>query len=296
MLVDAHIHIDRYEDDLPVALHEIEEHSILTIANSMDPDSYARTLKISGGSRFIIPTFGVHPWNAPEYVGRLDELEPLIARSPMLGEIGLDRRFVEDTSTYPAQQEIFEFFLEAAANDEKIVNLHTAGAEETVADLLDRHGISRVIVHWYSGPVETFERLVERGAFFTVGVEVRSSEHIRTLAKRIPTQLLLTETDNPGGERWLSGHPGMPGLIRNVVAELAAIRETSETEIIETVKRNLARLIDGDSRLAELSALLVGGTEVTSGIESAHEVSWVDPARTAGADAEAMGDSTTDED
>ncbi len=109
--------------------------------------------------------------------------------------------------------------------------------------------------------METFERLVERGAYFAIGVAVRSSGYVKKLAKRIPTERLLTETDNPGGERWLSGHPGMPGILRNVVAELAAIRETPEIEIIETVRGNLVRLTDGDARLSEMSALLAGGAE-----------------------------------
>jgi Tat protein secretion system quality control protein TatD with DNase activity len=40
----------------------------------------------------------------------------------MIGEIGLDYHFVQDTSTYPAQRKVLEFFLDAAREQEKIIN------------------------------------------------------------------------------------------------------------------------------------------------------------------------------
>ena len=48
MLIDAHSHLDRYgEDMLESALAEITEHSIFTVANSMDLPSYRRNVEIA---------------------------------------------------------------------------------------------------------------------------------------------------------------------------------------------------------------------------------------------------------
>jgi TatD DNase family protein len=260
MLVDAHTHLDRYdlvgEGALESALEEITQHGILTISNSMDLASFERNLEIAGGCDLVLPTFGVHPWNATEYAGSLETTEAAIESSPILGEIGLDHYFVEDTSTYTDQRKVFEFFLAAAREQGKIVNLHTKGAEAEVLELLQRYDIPRAIVHWYSGPLGVFREMASRGVFFTVGVEVLHSERIRKIAREIPSAQLLTETDNPGGPEWLTGTPGMPALVEHVVQALAEVRESTPEEIRQTVWSNLMRLFRDDPWLGDRCAIL----------------------------------------
>ena len=129
MLIDAHAHLDRYdlidEHALESALADITEHGIFTISNSMDLPSYSRNLEISERCDLVLPTFGVHPWNASEYADRLEDLRETIEHSPMIGEIGLDHYFVGDTSAYPAQRKVFEFFLDASKDQDKMYFLPT---------------------------------------------------------------------------------------------------------------------------------------------------------------------------
>jgi TatD DNase family protein len=249
MLIDAHAHLDLYDDSLESALDEIRRHEILTISNSMDPASYARNLDIGRRCDLVLPIFGVHPWSAPRYADRLEDLNDAIAASPMLGEIGLDFHFVADASQYPAQRTVFEFFLRAARAQDKIVNVHTTGAERQILDLLNRHGIGRAIIHWYSGPLDVFRELVALGAYFTVGAEVFRSPHIRAIARELPGRQLLVETDNPGGPKWL-GMSGTPALIMRVVQSLAELRETTAEAMAQTVRDNFLELARGDPRLA----------------------------------------------
>jgi TatD DNase family protein len=259
MLVDAHSHLDRYEDDLESALAQIRQHRILTISNSMDLASYERNVEIAELSDLVLPTFGVHPWNAPEYADRLASLGDAIERSPMLGEIGLDHHFIEDESRYPAQRNVLSFFLAAAREQGKVVNLHTKGAEREVLDMLVQHGIRRAIVHWYSGPLDVFRELIAFGAHFTIGVEVMYSEHIQIVARELPEDRLLTETDNPGGPRSLTGSPGMPLLVGDVVRALAELRQTTYEDIAQTVRGNIVRLVQGDPWLSEIGARVLAG-------------------------------------
>ena len=250
MLIDAHSHVDRYdlvgEGALESALREIDLHGILTVSNSMDLPSYERNLAIGRECDLVLPIFGVHPWNAPQYANRLDDLRGPIERSPILGEIGLDHHFVEDASQYPDQRSVFEYFLAAAREQGKIVNLHTKGAERAVLELLDRYEIPRAIVHWYSGPLDIFREMVARGVYFTVGVEVLHSEHIRAIAREIPPERLLTETDNPGGPKGFIGGPGMPALLKEVIQGVAAVRKTTVEAISKTVRSNLLELAGDD--------------------------------------------------
>jgi TatD DNase family protein len=243
MYIDAHSHLDRYDKSLETALEQIGEHRIFTLSNSMDLPSYERNLEIAGMCELVLPTFGIHPWNATQYIDHLDDLEVAIEKSPIIGEIGLDYHFIKDSSQYPAQLGIFEFFLQAARDKGKIVNIHTKGAERDVMDLLRKYRIDRVIIHWYSGSRDIFRELVDFGAYFTIGISILRSKQIQSLAREIPADRLLTETDNPGGWEWSTGEPGMPSLIEDVVDKVAEVRVMSGEAFIRTIQDNFARLV-----------------------------------------------------
>jgi TatD DNase family protein len=252
MLIDAHCHVDRYKANLAYALEQIKEHEIFTISNSMDLPSYKRNAKIAATCDLILPVFGIHPWNASEYVGCLNDLDWAISESPMIGEIGLDYYFVNETSRHHDQREVFEYFLRAVRRRRKIVIVHTKGAESEVLQLLKKYNTERVIIHWYSGPWHILKAMVEHGFYFTIGIEALFSQHIQDIARHLPAELILTETDNPGGNESLTGNIGIPSLVKDVVGKLAEIRGTSNQVIMSMVQNNLVRLGGNDPWLARV--------------------------------------------
>lgn len=251
MLLDAHTHLDSYAPaDLDAALAEIAARRVLSVAVAMGPASYARTLEIAARSPLVLPCFGIHPWEAHRHAHDLAALQPLIDASPMLGEIGLDYVWDEDPAHYPAQRAVLGFFLEQARAQDKVVNLHTKGAEHEIAALLGRFAVRRAIVHWYSGPRDAFDALAARGCWFTFGVETPLSPPIQDLARAAPLDRILTETDGPEGLRWLSGEAGMPRHIADVLRCLAELRGLAPQALQAQVAENWRRLLDGDARLA----------------------------------------------
>ena len=255
MLIDAHSHLDHY-DDPKEALARIERRRILTLANSMDPASYERNLALAEECPFVLPSFGIHPRRAPEHVDHLADLGPLMEQSPMLGELGLDFHWVRDKDAYPHQIRVFEFLVREAADQNKIVNLHTKGAERRILDTLRGFGATRAIIHWYSGPMDVLDEMIAEGYLFTVGVEVLYSEKIQAVACAVPHRQLLSETDNPGGNRWLTGEAAPPDIIADVVAAVARLKGLPPEKMEAVVQANFLRLIDGDPRLSGAQALL----------------------------------------
>lgn len=250
MYVDAHSHLDKYSDvELEGVLDAVESHRILTLSVSVDGPSFVRTEAIAGRSELVVPCFGVHPEEAARYVGSLGDMREFAERSPMFGEIGLDYRTVADESCYPAQREVFEWFLDLAVAHDKMVSVHCVGAEQDTVDLLARYESVRAIVHWYSGPLDVLDQMIDAGLMFSVGAEVLHSDHIRNVAAAIPPDQLLTETDNPGGPRWLTGDTGYPQLITDVVDELSSTRGERKDDLLATVRSNLLRLIESDHHL-----------------------------------------------
>lgn len=98
--------------------------------------------------------------------------------------------------------------------------------------------------------------LAELGVYVTGGVEVLGSEHIRSIARAVPSAQLLTEADNPVGAEWLTGTPGMPRLIEEVLRALAELRGTTAEAMARTVRANFARLMGDDPQLAGIGRWL----------------------------------------
>lgn len=265
MIIDAHTHIDRFEllgeDALDSALNEIQSHKIFSVSNSMDLPSYERNREIANACSYVLPIFGVHPWHAGQYVDRLESLEEAIESTPMIGEIGLDTFFVDDESEYPKQRKVLDYFFAASKRQDKIVNLHTKGAEETVYGLLKEFELTRVIIHWYSGPMDVFEKLVDIGCYFTIGIEALHSEHVQAIARSVPLDRLLTETDNPGGPKEFLGKWGSPMLIEDVVVKVAELRNVSNEELIALVQSNMLNLIDDDPWFRDTNLILLENWE-----------------------------------
>jgi len=258
MLIDAHSHLDRYlllrrfEGNIDPVLQQIEEQKILTISNSMDLTSYKTNCRIAEKTKYVIPAFGIHPWNAYKYVNKAESIEKLIDKTEIVGEIGLDYYYVKDKSKYSAQRKIFSLFLSKSVN--KIISVHTKGAERETLELLRKHGNQKVIIHWFSGDLDVLREMITEGYYFSIVPEVKFSEHIREIVKNIPLKQLLTETDNPGGPASYIGEKGMPILIRTVIEEVAKIKGKTPKQIEKIVKDNFVRLASplADSAFSDL--------------------------------------------
>jgi TatD DNase family protein len=262
MLIDAHVHLDKYGDLLDAALREIEDNRIFTVATAMDVPSYLELQKIGERSDLVLPTFGIHPRRAAEYADQLPNIGRYIEMSPAIGEIGLDFHWVKDTSTYPAQRKVLEYFIAAAAEQNKFVNLHTKAGEKEILDLLEKYDVRRAIIHWYSGPMDILSAMIQFGCYFTIGVEVLYSDYIKEIAKAVPDNLLLTETDNPGALRWLKKNDevGMPTAIKKVVHRVAELRRTTPERVDNLVFANFSRMIGDDPWLYEIKSRLLPST------------------------------------
>lgn len=231
MLVDAHAHMDWYTDALKDALAQIEKHGILTLSVAMDVPSFLKTKEIARSSSHIIPTFGIHPWEAARYADRLDQLAGYLKDTPVIGEAGLDFRYVKDTGLYPGQMKVFEYQCMWAQRLSKPMNLHTAGAEREVLEMLQRFGIGGSIIHWYSGPAGLVESYLSAGCYFTLGVDVLNPRKSQRIAEILPVERILLETDNPDGYRWLANETGMPDLLLKILEKVSEAKGMTPVEL-----------------------------------------------------------------
>ncbi|MEZ4512655.1 MAG: TatD family hydrolase [Chloroflexota bacterium] len=254
MLLDAHTHLDMYPDDdgaLTAVLAQLIQHRIFTLSVSIDVPSYQRARQIAADAPHIIPLFGIHPWEAHRYANDLPSLVPLMAETPLFGEIGLDFHFFKEPAHQTQQRAVLDFFLDAAVAQQKIVNLHVLGAEREVLTQLEAFRPPTPIVHWYSGPRSLIDRYLAVGTYFSFGVELLFSQRIERLLTAVPPHRLLTETDNPTAYSHFAHQPGTPDLLPQIIAKIAQVRQMTEAEVVELVADNFTRLIAPVASVAE---------------------------------------------
>lgn len=243
MYIDCHTHLDFFEDKIEEAIKDINENKILTIANSMNIESYIKNREYSKESEFIIPCFGMHPWKAAEYKGDLKNLIPYIEESEIIGEIGLDYLWVEDKSTFEPQRRIFYFMLEESIMRNKVISLHTKDAEEEIYMALKKYNYNKAIIHWYSGDIETLDKLIDLGCYFTISVDLGYSEKSYEVLNKVPMDKLLVETDGPTALEWVNGNYGYPSEIKKIYEKVAEYKDITVEELLNIVKENLENLL-----------------------------------------------------
>lgn len=252
MLIDVYACLP-FSNNLDRVLDEIKQHQIITISHSVDLDSHELNCQVASRSRMVIPVFGVHPVNASKYSGDLKQLEKAQETSPLFGGVGLDIKATKDNNPPTDQKAIFEYFLKSALKQNKYVIVHSNGAFTEIQSLIEKHDIQKVIIHGFTGTQEVFKKLIDRGAFFSMGADVINSAKAQQLAKEIPTDQLLTATDNPLVSGISSNTITMPGILNDIVKALAQHRNTTEKDIVQTVERNFMAILQSIPSLSKFS-------------------------------------------
>jgi TatD DNase family protein len=243
MYIDSHTHLDFFGKNIEKAIEDINKNEIITLANSMNIESYIKNKEYSKMSKYIKPCFGIHPWKAAEYKGNLDDLIPYIAESELIGEIGLDFFWIEDKSTYGAQRKIFNFILKESIKRNKFVSIHTKGAEEEIYNALKRNNYNKAIIHWYSGGISTLEKYIELGCYFTISVDIDYSEKTNEVLDKIPLDRLLIETDGPTALEWVNGKYAYPSAIIDVAKKVSNYKDIELNELLKNIEDNYFRII-----------------------------------------------------
>jgi len=205
MFIDSHAHIDG--DDFDTDRKEVIERAhaigVSTILNvgTGDPHSGAleRAVELGKAHESIYTAIGTHPHDARHYDDAAEaKIKNLTNNDHVIawGEIGLD--FHYDNSPRDAQLDVFERQLLAARECNLPVVIHTREAEAETIDILQSTEC-RGVFHCFSGSMELAQKAIEIGFMvsFSGIVTFKKAEELREVAKQIPLDRLLIETDCP---------------------------------------------------------------------------------------------------
>jgi TatD DNase family protein len=252
--VDSHAHLDSddFVPDLPEVLKRAKQagvERILTVGClTAEAQSVARTLESLESQSGVLGAVGVHPHDAKCFTPQVAEtLTSLLSRPRLvgLGEIGLD--FHYDYSPREQQREAFRQQLRLARTLHKPVIIHTREADEETCRILEEELDSQApgVLHCFTSDEKTAEFALGRGFYISFGgiISFRNADNLRTIARKIPADRLLIETDCP----YLApvpyrGRRNEPCFVVRVAEVLASERGVTAAEIGEQTKTNFNRL------------------------------------------------------
>ena len=249
-MIDTHCHLDLKEFDRDrrevIAAARAAGVSAMVIP-AIHAGGWQGLLDLCDSHPDLYPALGLHP----VYLERhrdvdLQTLERLLAQSrPVaLGEIGLDF-FLRDLN-HDRQQALFEAQLRVAAAVCLPVLIHARKSHDQVLSVLKRIRVPGGIVHAFSGSLQQAHKYIDLGFKLGFGgmLTFERSSKIRALARNLPLEAIVLETDAP--DMTVAAHRGernSPAYLPDVLASLAEVRGEDPAALEDQTSRNARDLL-----------------------------------------------------
>lgn len=194
-MIDVHCHLNEFSD-LISRIKLNEEKFIKTISMTNSPSEYQKVHSAFRKFRFVRASLGMHPLEVPFSKSEFPLFSKLLSETSYIGEVGLDFS-KEYRITKNEQYSTFRFVLNSINQQNKIVSVHSRSAEIAVIEELIEHKTKNVIFHWYTGPLNLIESIVQNGYYFSINPRMMLSKKGKDIISKIPSQNVLVESDSP---------------------------------------------------------------------------------------------------
>lgn len=251
MLIDSHAHLDdgRFDNDRDKLIKSLKSAGLDLVINvGADLQSSIKSVSLAEEYENIYAAVGIHPHSAKEMdSSTIEVLKSFASRDKVIaiGEIGLD--YYYDNSPRDIQREKFIEQLKLAKEVDLPVIIHTREAAQETFDILKeaQDGTLEGVLHCYSGSVEMALEYIKMGFYISLAgpVTFKNSRVSREVAKAVPIDKLLIETDTP----YLTPEPhrgkrNEPTYVRYVAGTIAEIKGVSFEELAIKTSENTKKL------------------------------------------------------
>lgn len=251
LLADSHAHlIDKaYRNDSAKVIERALDSGVKLIINlGYDIKTSLRAVEMADRYPFMYASAGVHPHEAERAPKNyLDKLRELAVKKKIIaiGEIGLD--YYRDLSPRKKQQEVFRKQLKLAQEVELPVIIHDREAHQEVLDIVreEQGGKNSGVFHCFSGDWEMAQQCIEMGFYISIAgpVTFKNSRSLQEVAKKIPLDRILVETDCP----YLTpvpyrGKRNEPAYVKYTVEKIASLRGMNWEEFAQAVYKNTQKV------------------------------------------------------
>ncbi|WP_220740836.1 TatD family hydrolase [Leuconostoc miyukkimchii] len=246
---DTHTHLndDKLFHDVPAYIGRAHEFRVMEMnIVGYDAQGNERALEIAQAYDNIYAVLGFQPEDTAEFdAAAAEKLEEQLQQQQVVGvgETGLD--YYWDTVPRDVQVSAFKKHLALAKKYDLPVIIHNRDAFDDVYAILKESGVTKGVMHSFSGTPEQAMAFVELGMHisFSGVVTFKKAEDVRDAAKAVPLDRILVETDAP----YLTptpfrGRDNEPALVKYIVDSLAETLSLSATEVADATRKNAHRL------------------------------------------------------
>lgn len=250
MWFDSHCHLNMCEENEPLErlLDRAAEAGVTRMVTvGIDRASNRRAIEIAESHSGVYASVGLHPNDSTQWSRELaDEVEAMLGRSSVVavGESGLD--FYRDRAPRDTQEEVFRHHIDLATRHDKALIIHTRDSVDAALDVLDVYGTpARLVFHCWSGDRDELDRALRIGGYisFAGNVSFKSADGLRDIARLVPSERLLVETDSP----FLTpepqrGKPNGPAYVPLVGGAVATARDQDLDDLAQVTAANASAL------------------------------------------------------
>ena len=250
MIIDTHCHLDfsEFNPDREAVINRAKESGVLYIINvASSLEGSKEGVKLSSGYENIFASVGIHPHHADEVnKDSLNEIRTLLKNKKVvaIGEVGLD--YFKSPSSRENQKNVFIDFINIAKEYKLPLIIHNRESFSDTLDILKNECTLPVsgVMHCFSGDKATLSKVLDLGLLvsFTCNLTFKNASELREVAKVVPKDRLLLETDAPflapQKYRGKRNEPYYITELRDILVELLNLKgEEIENITTENAKR-----------------------------------------------------------
>ncbi len=253
MLVDSHCHLDCLEgSEQPQRLEQYLVDARAAgvggfLCVSIDMENWPKVKAIADAHDDIYASVGVHPNHREGHEPEVTELVELADDEKIIaiGETGLD--YFRSDGDLQWQRDRFCRHIEAAKRSRKPLIIHTREARDDTIDILRRENASEVggVMHCFTENWAMAKAALDMNFYISFSgiVTFRSATELQEVARKVPADRILVETDCP----YLApvphrGKQNEPAYVRHVAEFVAQLRGVPLEDLAATTSENFCRL------------------------------------------------------
>ena len=250
ILADSHCHIDfpQFDEKFNSILDEAKKMEVgYLLCVAVNIEDFPRILKMSYEHEKIYASVGVHPNTVEGEDPTIDRLVELGSDSRVvaIGESGLD--YFRSEGHLDWQRDRFARHIEAGKVLNKPIIVHSRDAPDDTIRIMDACNAKDAsgVMHCFTGDYEMAKSAMDQNFFISFSgiVTFKNAADLAEVAKKIPMDRMLIETDSP----YLApvpkrGKENQPAFVRHTAEFLAELKGLDLDEFADTTTNNFLRL------------------------------------------------------
>lgn len=241
-MIDCHCHLEQkqYNKEREQIITDAKKELRALVTCSAHPKDIPLTIQLTKKyPSFIFAVLGIHPTYIKETTEKeineaIKEIKNQKDNIVAIGETGLDYHWIKEPGAREKQKILFKKLISLAKEIGKPLVIHSWDATAETINILEQEGMKnkKVLMHLLSDR-KVIQKVIDNNWFVSIGPGIKKSKDIRKIARDIPLNKILLETDSP----WFQQEDQEYGIPNNVKIPAKKIAEIKRVSIEEVEKQ-----------------------------------------------------------